>query len=127
MFESIERKVLRVEFALIVKIYEMDSENVHEEPFEKSSKFQEMFRHLDQTDEGRKVATNLINKFKAIEEKYKRLDTQEQEIFDKEYDGKIHSAFSSLNKVVDKKIKEESEDRFNLNLTFTILFVLLFG
>lgn len=105
----------------------MDSENVHEESFEKSSKFQEMFRHLDQTDEGRQVATNLINKFKAIEEKYKKLDTQEQEIFDQEYDGKIHNAFASLNKVVNKKVKEESEDRFNLNLTFTILFVLLFG
>lgn len=105
----------------------MASNDIQNEPIEKLSKFREIFQHLDQTDEGRKVASNLINKFKVIEDKYKKLVTNEQEMFDQEYDGKIHDAFASLNKVINNKIAEELENRFNLILTFTILIILVFG
>lgn len=88
---------------------------------------EQIFKHLVQTEEGRKVAGGLIDKFKMIEEKLNVLDTKDKEQFDTEYQGKIKNAFESLNEAVGAKIEEEALDQFHLTITFLVLFSVIAG
>lgn len=104
----------------------MDSDR-DDELFEKSAKIEELLERLKQAGDSNNVADGLMDKFEAIKERFRKLQSNEKEIFVNEYEDKLHDAVATLNEVVDGKANEEFQDYLILSITFLILIAFLFG
>lgn len=90
---------------------------------EDQMKIKQLLDHLSQSEEGRRVAGNLIDQFRVIEDKFQNLNANEKEIFNNEYTGKLHKALDSLDKAVHESAFENSVNESNLLALFFIVFV----
>lgn len=88
-----------------------------------NAKIDKILQHLSETERGQ-VAANFIDQFKLIEEKFRHLEANEQDIFASEYTEKLHKAFDTLDNAVNYQVPKESD--FTFYLITACLIVLLF-